>query len=802
MPLVKLVAFTCAFASAHALITFSCSDSHFFHHKTQTATLLPSPASTDITTDNQFVIASNRLAYVELKSHTIPTSPRCYPQVLLLESPIVDSTWNEPALLPLFPITMPKISKMTLAELKELAAERGVDATAFKVRQHFIDSLTATHTKTPVAAAKIPKGIPKASASGAKKPTGVPELSKANVSGYGLEAAIDYGTWKMVVTCAFTGNGERIEDPITLTFDDDNPEVRMMAAFVGDEFLHGAELERRADLDPSISDKVMSSFKLAIYPNSQTSRITKRITKILEECGKTLDDLLVEHMRAIWNDIKTTLKTTTMQVQFTEAEFDELFERAHVRVTVPQMWGPNARRRMQAAAKKAGMSVVVLSSEPHCALAYLIYKEGRKRITPERQLRRLDSVLVADLGCGTADFAMLELTEDLGASSNFRSIGQSSGDLCGSGMVDEHLYEALTMREGRAWFVKSSQHLGVTERDFQRRVSTALERIKRKFDPAKANELALVKGIGIASLPITITKAEYESAMNTVIDKIKKQIDSFVKKRTPTVIEVTGGFARSRYLMDTLRTSYGPLGIIVMRPSEGITGHCFPVAMGALIRYDTIRPQKLPARYGYALSIREHFDPALHPDACTIEWDADAKEDIVTYKPCVLSAFHDAEVDLVEHRIRNIITKGSVIEEGQTVTHELQLQYWIPWEDPRISADFVVTRKHFEDHAAAKDYNPATETYKFCSGVGEWASVEIPIPRNQLQAKGFPTEVAHNEHFWVVWARVVVLCRNEDFQIGFEVLKPPTEDAEGHTDEVAFKVTDTVWQAEHSEFLE
>lgn len=688
---------------------------------------------------------------------------------------------------------MAKYGKLKLAELKKLADERGIDATRLKHKQHFVDALHDADLN-PATEEPEKKSSP--------KPVREKPQSSTKISDYGLEAAIDYGTWKLVFTYVFTCRGERIELPAPLLFAGSSAEVRMIAAFIGDEFVHGPELEKRANNDSSISDKVMSSFKLALYPDAKTSPITKSIEDILEECGKTLDDLLFEHMRANRRDIEAALKATTFQIQFTDAEFADLFDRAHIRVTVPQMWGPNARRRMQAAAKKAGMKVVVLSSEPHCALAYLIHKEAQKKIDPARQLRKLDSVLVVDIGCGTADFAMLELQDDLGASSTFESIGHSSGDLCGSGMVDEHLFKALVARKGRAWYVKSFQALGVTERDFRRRALIAIERIKSSFDPARSNGIDLIHGIDVAHVVIDITRAEYEAAMNTVIAEIKKHIDVFVKMRTPTVIEVTGGFSRSQYLMDALKSCYEPRDIMVICPNEGVIGQCFPVAMGALLRYDSISPQVLPAQRGYALSITEPFVPRIHEDACTIEYDWESEEEIVTKKPCVLSSFYDGEVDIVEHRIHNIVNLGDTIEPGRVIRQEFQLAYRIPWENPRISADFVLTEKKLEDHAPAKDYDPVTETYKFCTGVQEWASVEIPIPRQQLQAKGFKTLVAHNEHFWLVQARVIVQYQGEDFQIGFEILKPLTEGGEDSNGEVAFRVKDTVWEAEHSEFLE
>ncbi|CAK4029949.1 Hypothetical predicted protein [Lecanosticta acicola] len=308
--------------------------------------------------------------------------------------------------------------------------------------------------------------------------------------------------------------------------------------------------------------------------------------------------------------------------------------------------------------------------------------------------------------------------------------------------------------------------------------------------------------------------------MDQVISRIVKTIDEVAQKAKdwPDVLEVTGGFAKSRYLFQKLQRRYQGKGVIVVRPNDGDTGQCFPVAVGSLLRYDNIGPQPLPS-VAFAMLQRQEFHEDVHTDSYTIP-NYDTPE-FISKKPWVEESPYDATIDVVDNRLVHILEKGKRLGPGEVHEPEFSLEFRIPVQDPHISADFVYLTKKFEDNAAAKKLivDDLEEKYVFRVGVHPWASVDLPIPRHQLEGKGFEIITADAEKFWLLDVKVVVRCRGEDVQIGFKVLKPvdrgsrerkshdddesdSEEEYDDSTREAAFEVWEKFWEASHSEFFE
>ncbi|MBP9085405.1 MAG: Hsp70 family protein [Kofleriaceae bacterium] len=102
------------------------------------------------------------------------------------------------------------------------------------------------------------------------------------------------------------------------------------------------------------------------------------------------------HLRAAWDD----------------AHEDEPLEELDVLVTVPASFDAVARELTVVAAREAGLDKVTLLEEPQAAFyAYLAARGDawRKDLAPG------DVVLVCDVGGGTTDFSLIEVTDDGGA---------------------------------------------------------------------------------------------------------------------------------------------------------------------------------------------------------------------------------------------------------------------------------------------------------------------------------------------------------------------------------------------------
>ncbi|KXT08984.1 hypothetical protein AC579_4022 [Pseudocercospora musae] len=138
------------------------------------------------------------------------------------------------------------------------------------------------------------------------------------------ELVVDWGTYSCLeCVCDPRPRGPRPAINI-LWMDGMNQEIRSMATWDGDEFLHGTQLQERLDEDPSLGDKVIDLFKLALYEDEGTLAIRQRTSAILRELGgnKTFDLLLYEHIRAIINDSKNAiLEESIERLSFSKEDF-------------------------------------------------------------------------------------------------------------------------------------------------------------------------------------------------------------------------------------------------------------------------------------------------------------------------------------------------------------------------------------------------------------------------------------------------------------------------------------------------
>jgi molecular chaperone DnaK (HSP70) len=144
------------------------------------------------------------------------------------------------------------------------------------------------------------------------------------------------------------------------------------------------------------------------------------------------------HLRAAWDD----------------ANPDDPADEQEVLVTVPASFDPVARELTVVAAREAGFDRVTLLEEPQAAFyAYLAARGDawRKELAPG------DVVLVCDVGGGTTDFSLIEVTSEDGtlaleriAVGDHILLGGDNMDLALSALVQRDLGKALDPMQQRA----------------------------------------------------------------------------------------------------------------------------------------------------------------------------------------------------------------------------------------------------------------------------------------------------------------------------------------------------------------
>lgn len=125
--------------------------------------------------------------------------------------------------------------------------------------------------------------------------------------------------------------------------------------------------------------------------------------------------------------------------------------------------------------------------------------------------------------------------------------------------------------------MKTSERLGVTKRDLERRIRIAIEEAKRQFRQ-RSTPVGRVYGANGVNEEINFTTQGVQDAFDSVIVNIITVIDELIEDVRPAVIQVTGGFSKASYLLEKLREQYS--GLLVIRPNESDIADCFPVVMG------------------------------------------------------------------------------------------------------------------------------------------------------------------------------------------------------------------------------
>jgi hypothetical protein len=228
--------------------------------------------------------------------------------------------------------------------------------------------------------------------------------------------------------------------------------------------------------------------------------------------------------------------------------------------------------------------------------------------------------------------------------------------------------------------------------------------------------------------------------------------------------------------------------------------------VGALLRWENIKDQDLPSKYGYAILQRQYYDDDSedHKDSWT--WDEQSEERIP--KPWVKASPYEPDVEIVEDRIKTIIARDEKFKGAKTI----EMEFRIPVENPRITAEFVYLTQRFKDSAASQKLSrEGPDGYTMMKAVRPWASVDVALSAKELKSHGFEKLVLEDgEEFWVLNVRVIVRKATRTMDIEFEVLKPRPGVPSGKKGiaskafkgEVAFKVKDTLWDGAFSEFAQ
>ncbi|KJX97163.1 hypothetical protein TI39_contig541g00010 [Zymoseptoria brevis] len=542
-----------------------------------------------------------------------------------------------------------------------------------------------------------------------------------------VSLGIDYGTSCDKVAFQLKHLGQLDKTVKILLFDGSELELPAHVAWHDGKFFCGWELEEMIRDQKIPVKSVIQFLKMAIHdesgnvPLEQRSLLSKHIFSQLKAAGKTLQETLDAHMKAILAAVQFALRqspyfrllaadTSTVEINFL------------ARLSVPQQWTTQGCQMMVNAAAAAGLEPVDVVSEPQCSLAELLNVANQSDFGLELcKLKKGSQIVVNDLGCGTSDVVLYELLDDMGIGSRLQAKDQSAGAMCGSQKINEIIYmwivveleKSVESHDNEQALEEYFANLGMTGGDFRWHALASIEDEKKKYPRARSYTVSIPRSNGDVKY-LAIPAGIMEFAQNSVIQDIVA-LNTMVLAREgqpdviPDAVVITGGHASSKALRKGFSDYYNPKGIDVFGPHDFCKAKDLTlVAAGALSnRYEPIQAQALPThKYAFAFLLDEKYDNTLHTDC---------KKTVTQMSKQYQTMDHNKVFKVVRTEPNSVFQKPTfyapdrivnVIRKGETeVLREdgwLQ-QYDFCAEFPVIQARFVRMTGNLDSGAPARD---------------------------------------------------------------------------------------------------
>lgn len=312
-------------------------------------------------------------------------------------------------------------------------------------------------------------------------------------------------------------------------------------------------------------------------------------------------------------------------------------DKFHIRwvLSHPATWTDNGQHFLRVAAKQAGISDVLLVSEPVAASFY-------SQITPLHRINTRNGeiiclqksgmqYLVLDLGGGTVDSTVMELDENNELKQKQRSCGAVFGGIRVDGAFVEFLMKLMGFDIMDRFFQTCKQELLQLQKDFEIK--------KRMFNPVNGQNVVIkipqmVRQIYEMNykqkLQLKIENSEYgelvklvgdnlhidtdimESFYNVVSEQITSHLVKILYSGTSKDIKtlvLVGGFANSVIIQNVIRKKFPDITILMPTDPE------LSVMQGAVLYgYESTPILHMKAKYSYGIAIAMPYNVHEHND--------------------------------------------------------------------------------------------------------------------------------------------------------------------------------------------
>ena len=241
-------------------------------------------------------------------------------------------------------------------------------------------------------------------------------------------------------------------------------------------------------------------------------------------------------------------------------------------ITCPAYYGDSARQSVKDAGEIAGLNLVRVINEPTAAALAFGYKLDREDES---------KILVADIGCGTSDFTVLDISygvmEVLGTNGDLHLGGKDYDNLIVDWIVEE-------FKKDNSNFDLSNDKMAV------QRMVEAAEKAKIELSSTVSTEISLPYISSIDGVPVHFTKTLTRSMFEEMSDKLTKKVietcemclkKANIKKEDIDEVLLVGGSTRIPAIQNAVEKFFGKAPNQSVNPDEAVA--CGAAIQGAIL---------------------------------------------------------------------------------------------------------------------------------------------------------------------------------------------------------------------------
>ncbi len=372
----------------------------------------------------------------------------------------------------------------------------------------------------------------------------------------GRVVGIDLGTTNSVVAVMEGG------EPVVIATAEGSRTMPSVVAFKQNgERMVGVVAKRQAVVNP---ENTISSIKRFMgHKYSEVVDETKRVAYRVKEDSK---GMAVAHVPALDKDF-TPEEISAMILQKLKADAEAYLGTTvdQAVITVPAYFNDSQRTATKNAGEIAGLKVLRIINEPTAAsLAYGIDKKGS------------ETILVFDLGGGTFDVSVLDVSEGLIEVRSTAGDSHLGGDDFDQAIVD-HLATEFKKEQGIDL---------LQQKDALQRLREAAEKAKIELSSQLTTNINLPYITAVDNQPrhldVTLTRAKFEELCHGLLERIKKPVSTALEDAKLSASELNevllvGGSSRMPMVQDLVKQLTGKEPNRSVNPDE-------VVAIGAAIQ--------------------------------------------------------------------------------------------------------------------------------------------------------------------------------------------------------------------------